>query len=70
MLMLLPLACAVVLGGIYVFATEASGWSKFVVLMLVGASLVLRFAFPSLWLPALLIQVVVSLGILLYLKVK
>ena len=68
-MMLLPLACSVVLAGFFVFATEASGFSKLLVLLLVAGSLVMRFAFPALWLPALIVQVIVSIGILLYLKV-
>lgn len=68
--MLLPLACSIILGAIYVFATEASGFSKFLVLILVAGAAITWFKYPALWLVALLVEVVVSIGILLYLKVN
>ncbi len=68
--MILPLACSVILGAIYAFATEASGFSKLVVLLLVAGSAVVWFKYPAWWLAALLVEVLVSIGILLYLKVK
>ncbi len=68
--MILPLACSVILGAFYVFATEASGFSKLVVLLLVAGAAFVSFRHPAWWLAALLVEVIVSIGILLYLKVK
>jgi len=68
--MILPLACSIIFGAIYVFATEASGFSKFLVLLLVAGAAVAWFKLPAWWLVALLVEVVVSIGILLYLKVN
>jgi len=68
MLFLLLLVCAIVLGGMYVFGSEASTGSKLLVAALVIASLIMQFMFPRLWLIALIVQVIVSIGILLYLK--
>jgi hypothetical protein len=70
MLFLIPLVCAIVFGSIFVFATEASGFAKLLVAVLVIASLVIKFFLPGLWLAAVIIQVIVSIGILLYLKVN
>jgi hypothetical protein len=70
MLYWLPLVCSIVLGGMYVFGTDASVGSKMLVALFVIASLVMHFVFPALWLIALLIQVIVSIGILLYMKVN
>ena len=70
MVMIMPLACSFILGAIYVFTTEASGFSKFLLLLLVVGAALTWFKYPALWLVALLIEVLVSVGILLYLKVN
>jgi hypothetical protein len=69
MIYFLPLVCSILLGGIFIFTAGPSGGSKLLVAALVIASLVMQFLLPVLWLVALLIQVILSIGILLYLKI-
>jgi len=70
MLFWLPPVCTIVLGVIYVFITEASAGSKLLVAALVIASFGMNVVFPGTWLIALIMQVIISIAILLYLKVN
>jgi len=69
-MMLIPLVAAVSLACFFAFATEASPIAKVVVLLLVVLSLYLQFGVRSqpAWIAAVLLQVVVSIGVLLYKK--
>jgi len=70
MLYLLPLTCAITAVLIFLFVSEASFASKFIVTVLLIGSIALRVFFPHLWLVSLLIQIIVTIGVLLYLKVN
>jgi len=61
---------AVLLTGLFVFATEASSRAKLVVGGLVGVSVLIQFGVGASWaLPAaIVVQAVLSLGIAFYLK--
>lgn len=63
---LLPL----LLGGYYVFITEATTRSKSVVAVLLCVSLTSMFAVPVYWVWALLLQICVGVYIAFYLALK
>ena len=70
MLSLIAPICVVLLGAIFLFTTEATEIAKVLVGGFVLLSLAVRFLLPGLELFVLLFQVIVSIGILLYLKVN
>ncbi len=65
---LIPLIAAIVLAFQYVVVTDASVRSKWIVGGIAAASLVIYWRFPRWQLGATLLQVVVSIYVLLYLK--
>ncbi|MEJ2420850.1 MAG: hypothetical protein P8018_03825 [Acidobacteriota bacterium] len=69
MVLFVPFVCVIILGIIFVFFTEASNFSKAVVGVLVVGSVAVKFGAPRFWLLVLIVQVILSIAILLYLKV-
>jgi O-antigen/teichoic acid export membrane protein len=60
----------ILLGGYYVFVTDASSISKSFVTVLLVLSVAMLFAAPSYWLWALLMQVAVGIFVAFYLAWK
>jgi O-antigen/teichoic acid export membrane protein len=60
----------ILLGGYYVFVTDASSISKSFVTVLLVLSVAMLFATPSYWLWALLVQVAVGIFVAFYLAWK
>ncbi len=70
MMYMLPAVSIGLLGGIFVFGTEAPKELKVFMAILASASVVVLLLFPNLRFFAVLLQVVVSIGILFYLQVN
>lgn len=66
---LIPLGASIILTGLYLF-TEATGWSKILVVGLLLVSLACYFGFLPFPLFGLLLRVALCLFILVYLKVQ
>jgi hypothetical protein len=60
----------ILLGGYYVFVTDASSISKSIVTVLLVLSVATLFAMPSYWLGALLVQIAVGIYVAFYLVWK
>jgi len=67
---LIPPIASIVLAVHHVVLTEASRWSKGIVLVVVAGSFVIREQYPRWLLAATLLQVAISIYMLIYLKLE
>jgi hypothetical protein len=67
---LIPAIASIALAVHHVVLTEASRWSKGVVLAVVAVSFVIRDQYPQWLLAATLLQVAISIYMLIYLRIE
>lgn len=64
------LLASIVLVAIFVLLTEASATTKGVVVLVLAAALVLPLSYPHLKIPGVVVQALLCVGILVYLKLE